>query len=146
MAIGNILSGSEQQYVAAKDDKGTWRILDTWHEELKSMDADDDISDDSAAVVCLSEGQFIALIKEAGTQGVLSNVNFSQDEELEAQLVLKEDEIIDLKKQLKDQKQKQTEVIESQSLKSEEAILKEKAMSSILKLAGMQDMTKLSRE
>tara|TARA_Y100001963_G_scaffold141770_1_gene210414 strand:- start:2551 stop:2991 length:441 start_codon:yes stop_codon:yes gene_type:complete len=146
MAIGNILSGSEQQYVAAKDDKGTWRILDTWHEELKSMDADDDISDDSAAVVCLSEGQFIALIKEAGAQGVLSNVNFSQDEELEAQLVLKEDEIIDLKKQLEDQKQKQTEVIESQSLKSEEAILKEKAMSSILKLAGMQDMTKLSRE
>ena len=69
MAIGNILSGSEQQYVAAKDDKGTWRILDTWHEELKSMDADDDISDDSAAVVCLSEGQFIALIKEAGAQG-----------------------------------------------------------------------------
>ena len=146
MAIGNILSGSEQQYVAAKDDKGTWRILDTWHEELKSMDADDDISDYSAAVVCLSEGQFIALIKEAGAQGVLSNVNFSQDEELEAQLVLKEDEIIDLKKQLEDQKQKQTEVIESQSLKSEEAILKEKAMSSILKLAGMQDMTKLSRE
>ena len=146
MAIGNILSGSEQQYVANKDSKGTWRILDTWHEELKSMNAEDEINDDSAAVVCLTEGQFIALIKEAGAQGVLSNVNFSQDEELEAQLVLKEDEIVDLKKQLEDQRHKQTEVIESQSLKSEEAILKEKAMSSILKLAGMQDMTKLSRE
>ena len=60
MVIGNMLSDSGQQYVATKDDTGTWRILNTWHEELKTMNADDDISDDSPAVVVLSEGQFIS--------------------------------------------------------------------------------------
>ena len=54
MVIGNMLSDSGQQYVATKDDKNTWRILDTWHAELKQMSADDDIPDDSPAVVALS--------------------------------------------------------------------------------------------
>ena len=79
MVIGNMLSDSGQQYVATKDDKNTWRILDTWHADLKQMSADDDISDDSPAVVVLSEGQFIALIKEAASEGVLENVNFTSD-------------------------------------------------------------------
>ena len=63
MVIGNMLSDSGQQYIATKDDKGTWRILDSWHGDLKNMNADDDISDESPAVQVLSEGQFIALIK-----------------------------------------------------------------------------------
>ena len=37
MPLGNILSGTEQQYVANKDDKETWRILNTWHEDLKKL-------------------------------------------------------------------------------------------------------------
>tara|TARA_R110000824_G_scaffold11841_3_gene52089 strand:- start:10322 stop:10762 length:441 start_codon:yes stop_codon:yes gene_type:complete len=145
MTIGNMLSNSEGQYVAKKDDKGTWRILDMWHDDVKNMDSDTEVPDDSPAVLCFTEGQFLALIKEAASQGILSNVNFSNDEELEAEINLKADVIKDLEKQLEDQRRKQTEIGESTSLKSEEAILKEKAMSSILKLAGMQDMTKLSR-
>ena len=45
MPLGNILSGADQQYVGLKDETGTWRILNTWHEDLKQLDADDDIPD-----------------------------------------------------------------------------------------------------
>ena len=77
MPLGNILSGADQQYVGLKDETGTWRILNTWHEDLKQLDADDDIPDTSEAVTVLSEGQFIALIKEAASLGVLEIVSFS---------------------------------------------------------------------
>ena len=87
MAIGNILDGGDQQYVAVKDTTGTWRVLNTWHNDLKLLDADSDIPDDSEAITILSEGQFIALIKEAASQGVLSNATFNNNnEELENEL------------------------------------------------------------
>jgi septal ring factor EnvC (AmiA/AmiB activator) len=148
MVIGNMLSDSGQQYVATKDDTGTWRILNTWHEELKTMNADDDISDDSPAVVVLSEGQFISLIKEAASQGVLENVNISMDAdtaELEDEIDNKNQEIEKLKDQLSGLKEEKTK-IEKVASHSEEFELKEKAMDNILKLVSMQDMTKLSRD
>jgi|TARA_R100000808_G_C2145369_1_gene153191 septal ring factor EnvC (AmiA/AmiB activator) len=148
MVIGNMLSDSGQQYVATKDDTGTWRILNTWHEELKTMNADDDISDDSPAVVVLSEGQFISLIKEAASQGVLENVNISMDAdtaELEDEIDNKNQEIEKLKDQLSELKEEKTK-IEKVASHSEEFELKEKAMDNILKLVSMQDMTKLSRD
>lgn len=151
MPLGNILSGTEQQYVANKDDKGTWRILNTWHEDLKHLDADDEIGDDSPAVVCLSEGQFIALVREAGTTGHIQNANFGggNTEELErefsAELDTKQREIEGLKVQLDNLQNTTSEAVEN-SLTSEEYKLKEKAMASILKLVSMQDMTNLSRE
>ena len=148
MVIGNMLSDSGQQYVATKDDKNTWRILDTWHADLKQMSADDDISDDSPAVVVLSEGQFIALIKEAASEGVLENVNFTSDvdtAELEHEIETKNIEIDRLNTELnKTQGEKQK--IERVASHSEEFELKEKAMDNILKLVSMQDMTKLSRD
>ena len=64
MPIGNKLSANEQQYVALKDESGTWRVLNTWHDDIKHLDADSDIPDDSDSVVVFSEGQFISLIKE----------------------------------------------------------------------------------
>ncbi len=143
-----MLSDSGQQYVATKDDTGTWRILNTWHEELKTMNADDDISDDSPAVVVLSEGQFISLIKEAASQGVLENVNISMDAdtaELEDEIDNKNQEIEKLKDQLSELKEEKTK-IEKVASHSEEFELKEKAMDNILKLVSMQDMTKLSRD
>ena len=147
MVMGNMLSGSEQQYIASKDDKGTWRILDSWHSELKNMSADDDIPDDSSAVTVLSEGQFIALIKEAASQGVLENINLSSEvdtAELEHEIENKNIEIEKLKDELtKTKDEKQT--IEKVASHSEEFELKEKAMDNIIKLVSMQDMTKLSR-
>jgi len=151
MPLGNILSGSEQQYVANKDDKETWRILNTWHEDLKHLDADDEIGDDSPAVVCLSEGQFIALIKEAATTGHIQNANFGggDTEELEreftAELDMKQQETERLQEKLDGLQNATSEVMEN-SLTSEDYKLKEKAMANILKIVSMQDMTNLSRE
>ena len=148
MVIGNMLSDSGQQYVATKDDKGTWRILDSWHADLKMLNADDDITDDSPAVQVLSEGQFIALIREAASEGVLENINISSNvdtAEIEHELDEKTREIEKLKEQLNTTTQEKQEV-ERTSSHSEEFELKEKAMDNILKLVSMQDMTKLSRD
>ena len=142
MAIGNILDGGDQQYVAVKDTTGTWRVLNTWHNDLKLLDADSDIPDDSEAITILSEGQFIALIKAAASQGVLSNATFNNNnEELENELT----EVCNERDQLKEELEKANS-IQSKPKRSEKYDLKEKAMDSILKLVSMQDMADLSKE
>ena len=146
MVLGNMMNESGQQYVAIKDDNHTWRILDTWHADLKMLTADDDIPDDSPAVIALSEGQFIALIKEAGSLGVLENATFGTGEaELEAEIDTKNREIETLKNEMNKTTQEKQEV-ERTASHSEGFELKEKAMDNILKLVSMQDMTKLSRD
>jgi hypothetical protein len=146
MPIGNMLSANEQQYVALKDESGTWRILNTWHEDIKNLDADSDIPDDSNAVVILSEGQFIALIKEAGRLGVLANATFGTGEaELEAIILERDKEIQELHEKILKLEEEKSQVIRSTS-HTEDYELKEKAMENILKLVSMQDMSNLSKE
>ena len=146
MVLGNMMNQSGQQYVAIKDDKNTWRVLDTWHAALKMLSADDDIPDDSPAVVALSEGQFIALIKEAGSMGVLENATFGTGEaELEATILDRDQEIQTLNEEILKLKEQKSEVIRDVE-HTEDYQLKEKAMDNILKLVSMQDMTKLSRD
>ena len=49
--IGNMLRDRDVQYVAIKDDlTNTWRILDTWHEDLKSLQPEDEIDDDLSLI------------------------------------------------------------------------------------------------
>jgi len=147
MPIGNMLGVNEQQYVALKDESsGLWRVLNTWHEDLKSLNADDDIPDNSEAVTTLSEGQFIALIKEAGRLGVLANATFGTGEaELEAEILNKEQEIQKLHEKILKLEEEKSEVVRSTSY-SEDYELKEKAMNNILKLVSMQDMSNLSSQ
>ena len=146
MPIGNMLAANEQQYVALKDESGTWRILNTWHEDIKTLDADSDIQDDSNAVVILSEGQFIALIKEAGRLGVLANATFGTGEaELEAIILERDKEIQELHEKILKLEEEKSQVIRSTS-HTEDYELKEKAMENILKLVSMQDMSNLSKE
>ena len=148
MVLGNMMNESGQQYVAVKDDTNTWRILDTWHADLKMLNADDDIPDDSPAVVALSEGQFIALIKEAGSAGILENANFgsnAETSELEYAIDTRDAKIEELEEKLNNLTEEK-QVVEKAASRSEEFELKEKAMDNILKLVSMQDMTKLSRD
>ena len=138
MPIGNLLQGREQQYVANQDDKGTWRILDTWNEALKNMQPDDDIEYDNHAITVLTEGAFISLVREAARIGTLENASFGvetmePDETLVNELKA---EISGLKEQLSLEKQ---EVVLSKKS------LKETAMEHIVKLAAMDDMTSLSK-
>lgn len=146
MPIGNMLSANEQQYVAKKDDSGTWRVLNTWHEDLKQLNADDEIDENSPAVVVLSEGQFISLIKEASRVGVLENANFgSEDGELEAIILDRDQEIQKLNEKINTLKEDKSEIVKNTS-HSEEYELKEKAMDNILKLVSIHDLSKLGKK
>jgi len=143
MPLGNILSGADQQYVGLKDETGTWRILNTWHEDLKQLDADDDIPDTSEAVTVLSEGQFIALIKEAASLGVLENVSFSGDtEEYEYEIGELKTTIEELKAELKTK----NTVIETTTPHSEEYDIQVHAIDSIVRLMSVQSISKLSKD
>ena len=157
MVLGNMMSEGGQQYVAIKDDKHTWRILDTWHADLKMLTADDDIPDDSPAVVALSEGQFIALIKEAGSMGVLENATFGTGEAaLEATILDRDQEIQTLNEEILKLKEEASELNRAVE-RSEDYEIKEKeiksaydlkvlAMDKIERLVSMQDLSNLSRD
>ena len=147
MPIGNMLSANEQQYVALRDSAtNTWRFLDTWHDDIKRLDADSDIPDESPAVAVFSEGQFLALIKEAGRLGVLANASFGTGEaELEAIILDRDKEIQELHEKILKLEEEKSEVVRSTS-HTEDYELKEKAMANILKLVSMQDMSNLSKE
>ena len=69
--VGMFLKDREVQYTANRDEiTNTWRILDTWHEDLKNLGPDDEIEDTSNSVTILTEGAFIALVKEAARLGI----------------------------------------------------------------------------
>ena len=146
MPIGNMLAGGELQYVALQDEAGTWRILDTWHDDLKQVDADADISDDSPAVSVLSEGQFHALVKEAGRLGVLQNANHGINEaelaELDEGILKRDEDIQSLHNQITKLKEEKNQRAQN-TPPTNDYELKEKAMNTILKLVSIQDLTNL---
>ena len=152
--LGNILRGREQQYVANRDDTtSTWRILDTWHEALTQVGPDDDIEDSNPAVTILTEGAFIALVREAARLGVLQNATFTGEEEIDteeleivtADLSDKSDRITELEEENTSLKKENFELLKLTE-KSEEYALKDKAMQSILQLVSMSEMANLSKD
>ena len=95
------LKEREVQYTAHKDETtNTWRILDTWHEDIANLGPDDEVEDNSPAVTVLTEGAFIALVKEASRLGVLQNAAFSESSAAERDLLAKETENIELREKI----------------------------------------------
>ena len=143
--LGNILRGREQQYVANRDDTtSTWRILDTWHEALTQVGPDDDIEDSNPAVTILTEGAFIALIREAARMGVLQNASFEGEEGLLDDITQEKDDIIiQLRQEVANLKDANAVVVRKVQ-RSEDYELKEIAMNNIVKLVSMSDMTNLT--
>jgi len=139
--MGNMLRDRDVQYVASKDETThTWRILNTWSDELKNLQVEDDVPDDNPAVTVLTEGEFIALVKEAARLGVLEHANFNSDvdtSELDGVISDQDKEIKFLRAQIES-------VTEHRTDHSEEYDLKEKAMDSIVKLVSLQDVANLS--
>lgn len=158
MVMGNALRDRDVQYVASKDETThTWRILNTWSDELKTLQVDDEVPDDNSAVTILTEGEFIALIKEAARLGVLENATFGTGEaELENVILDKDKEILELKDRLRELKDETSKIVRENThteeyVLKERAInsgyeLKEKAMDNILKLVSLQDVSNLSIE
>ena len=144
MAIGGMLDGLDQQYVANKDERGTWRILNTWHDDVKVLDAESEIDDNSDAVTVLTEGEFIALVKEATRNGVLDNASFTADtSEYDEMLLARDEEIAKLEDQIKSLEGSNT-VLHDKTQYSEDYKLKEKAMESILKMVSMSELATLT--
>jgi hypothetical protein len=154
--IGNMLRDRESQYIATKDEgTQTWRILDTWHDILRDMNPDDDVEDDSPAVTVLTEGGFIALVKEASRLGVLQNAttpfgitDTSQLENIRypkhgKEIAEMDEELTEMRKKIVKYEEEISTLRLSVS-KSEGTVLKEKAMETLLKLTLSSDIEKLT--
>ena len=144
--VGMFLKEREVQYTAMKDDTtNTWRILDTWHEDLANLGPEDEISDDSSAVKIITEGAFIALVKEASRLGVLQNAAFSESSAAERDLSTKENENIELREKIL-VLEEQLQVAKQNPHRTEGFELKEMAMQTLLKLTSMSDIENLAKD
>ena len=142
--LGNVLRERDQQYVANRDDTtNTWRILDSWHDALRELDVDDDIPDDSAAITILTEGAFIALVKEAARLGVLQNSQVGSSEEDEELLGNAEMQIESLTRELEDAR-REVKTTKIQPPSSEQFKLKELALLTVLKLTALSEVEMLT--
>ena len=143
--IGNTLRDRNNQYVATKDSLGTWRVLDTWHDDLRALDPDGEIRDDSEAVTIITEGAFLALVKEASRLGVLANAAFTEQTDMEREILDKESEVLDLREKLV-KYEEDIFTLKQQPDRSEGFVLKEMAMNTLLKLTSMSDIQTLSKD
>jgi len=143
--IGNTLRDRNNQYVATKDPLGTWRVLDTWHDDLRALDPDGEIPDDSEAVTIITEGAFLALVKEASRLGVLANAAFTEQTDMEREILDKESEVLDLREKLV-KYEEDIFTLKQQPDRSEGFVLKEMAMNTLLKLTSMSDIQTLSKD
>ena len=144
--VGMFLKERDVQYVAHRDEKTqTWRILDTWNESLMDLGPDDEIPDDSPGVMINTEGAFIALIKEGARLGVIQNASFSEHATLERDLLTKDEDNLDLKKQILDLEE-QLQTAKQSPHRSEGFELKEMAMQTLLKLTSMSDLERLTKD
>ncbi len=138
MPIGNMLRDRQEQYVAQKDTAGTWRILDTWHEDLTKLNPEDEIDDASDAVIVLSEGGFLALVREATRLGVLQNAAMIENEALA-------DQVADLKEE-NSKLQLQLDTTPAVEVTHEEkAGLKQHAIDTIAKIVAI-DSVEITKE
>ena len=143
--IGNTLRDRNNQYVATKDPLGTWRVLDTWHDDLRALVPDGEIPDDSVAVTIITEGAFLALVKEASRLGVLANAAFTEQTDMEREILDKESEVLDLREKLV-KYEEDIFTLKQQPDRSEGFVLKEMAMNTLLKLTSMSDIQTLSKD
>ena len=138
MPIGNMLRDRQEQYIAQKDSAGTWRILDTWHEDLTKLDPEDEIDDSSEAVTVLSEGGFLALVREATRLGVLQNAALMENDALA-------DQVAELKEE-NDKLKIQVETTPAVEVTHEDkAGLKQHAIDTIAKIVAI-DSVEITKE
>jgi len=143
--VGMFLKDRETQYTANRDEiTNTWRILDTWHIDLTQLGPEDEVDDTSGAVTVLTEGAFIALVKEAARLGVLQNANFGENPELEEENATLRAKLLELDTQVKHVVA--TPPLPPPSPKSEGYLLKEMAMHTLLKLTSMSDIENLTKD
>ena len=150
--MGNMLRERESQYIATRDDgTQTWRILDTWHDILREMNPDDEVEDDSPAVTIVTEGGFIALVKEASRLGILQNASSSfgitdtrEPEDYAEANNEKDEELAEMRKKLV-KYEEEISTLRISASKSDGTLLKELAMDTLLKLTLSSDIEKITQ-
>lgn len=153
MPIGGLLRDRDSQYVSHRDESGTWRILNAWHDGLSDYEPDADIPDDHDAVTMLSEGGYHSLIREAARLGILAGAanaeNFSLRElcdELENKVEQLENEIEASK--IENERREPVTSTEPARLPdnvSESYLLKESALQAIIKLTALDEVSSLTK-
>jgi len=146
-----MLRERESQYIATRDEgTQTWRILDTWHDVLRDMNPEDEVEDDSPAVTVVTEGGFIALVKEASRLGILQNASSSfvpidtrEPEDYSNEVKEKEEELAEMRKKIV-KYEEEISTLRISASKSEGTLLKELAMETLLKLTLSSDIEKLT--
>jgi hypothetical protein len=139
--VGSTLRQQSAQYIAKRDSSGTWRILNAWHNDLRSFDADEDeIPDNHDAMTVLTEGAFEAIIKEATAEGVLDGIHIEGIDEIEYTKL--EEEAASLREQnlILMEQLENTDTLQSEIPKeplSESAQLRQKGLDNILKIIGI---------
>ena len=116
-----------------------------WHEDLRMMEPDADIPDDSNAVTILTEGAFISLVKEAARMGVLQNAAFTEKTEIDKELLAQDTELLEMREKLV-QYEEDILTLTQRPDRSESFALKEMAMTTLVKLTTMADIQDLSKE
>jgi hypothetical protein len=109
------------------------------------MEPDADIADDSPAVTILTEGAFISLVKEAARMGVLQNAAFTEQTEMDKELLVKDTELLEMRERLV-QYEEEIFTLTQRPDRSESYALKEMAMTTLVKLTTMADVQALSKE
>jgi hypothetical protein len=139
--VGSTLRQQSAQYIAKRDSSGTWRILNAWHNDLRSFDADEDeIPDNHDAMTVLTEGAFESVIKEATAEGVLDGIHIEGIDEIEYTKL--EEEASNLREQnlILMEQLENTDTLQSEIPKeplSESAQLRQKGLDNILKIIGI---------
>jgi len=139
--VGSTLRQQSAQYIAKRDSSGTWRILNAWHNDLRSFDADEDeIPDNHDAMTVLTEGAFESVIKEATAEGVLDGIHIEGIDEIEYTKL--EDEASSLREQnlILMEQLENTDTLQSEIPKeplSESGQLRQKGLDNILKIIGI---------
>ena len=133
MIFPSILEGfQDEQYSAVRAKDGSWTILDKWHSSIKGFEVSDEIPNDSPAITKVSEGQFLAVVKEAYKAGFLTVAPKISENQAPIESIQEQ-----VDKAVKEA------VKEPVTPKSESLIIKEQAMAAILKLVGMDDIKKV---
>ena len=171
MVLGSALRSRDEQYLVKYDSTTKiWRILDTWNRELATLEVEEEVADDHPAVRILTEGQFIALVKEASAIGILESALAGQSGESLEELRKTIEENASLKIDLaesgkvisgvetrynseKETTVKQVEEIiklkeelvakDKLLLRSESYAIKAKALDTVMKLAISEDVSKI---
>jgi len=149
--MGNMLRERDSQYIATRDEgTQTWRILDTWHDVLREMNPEDEVEDNSPAVTVLTEGGFIALVKEASRLGILQNATASfipvdtrTEDDYSDAVKEKDEELAEIRKKIV-KYEEEISTLRISASKSEGTLLKELAMETLLKLTLSSDIEKLT--